>query len=79
MDVICNFMNSNQQVNSELSCNITYGPCGNLTSTKYGISTDSFGTVKIRLSNLKQRFCYVIDASNGNDTVQVEGMYMYTG
>ena len=74
MDVTCRFL---ANTSAELSCNITYGQCrGGNNITEYGTRTDSLSTtVKIRLSNIEQGLCYVIDASNGAYTVQIEGMF----
>ena len=72
--VVCIFLNE-PEGQSEKSCMIVYRPCEqqNMTSQVVGIRNSSNTVVidlpvNLRLSN----YCYVINASNGSFTVQVE-------
>lgn len=73
--VVCTFTEQPGSQNKK-SCGIMYGSCGQqLTVTVLGRST-SASTVVIDFPELQSSdYCYIIRASNGTYTVQVQGMF----
>ena len=73
--IMCIFLDKRDD--SERSCEVLYGPnLQQLTSTSQGSSRSDISTVTLMLSFEDQKqsdYQYVITASNGTFTVQVEG------
>ena len=78
--VFCNFRDQpeNQFLRNK-SCNITYGPCGQASSTTMtaqNISSDSLMVVINLQSQLANGYCYTVTASNGaSSTVKIQGTF----
>ena len=80
--VVCSFRNQpeNQSLRNKL-CRITYGPCGQASSTTMTaqnmISSDSLTVVIDLESQLANGYCYTVTASiNGaSSTVKIQGMF----
>lgn len=71
-NVVCNFYNQEDRI----SCDIEYGRCGmNYTNTDRGIISSTPQIVIIEISNHIDGFCFVITATNGNNTIQIKGKF----
>ena len=71
--IICNFT---EELDSEnRSCSITYGSCeGQRNITAKGVRNSSSIVIIDLPTKSLNVYCYVISASNGSFTIQIEGM-----
>ena len=75
--IVCTFL-SQQESQSTLSCDVAYGPCqqqptmiarGTISSTN-----NIMDVVLIPEIPQTSDYCYVVNASNGNFTIVIEGL-----
>lgn len=72
--VTCTFIDQPGSAVSVRSCQIQYGDCSSeLTKMSHGNATAKEVVLNLRLTESGQEYCYLITASNGLDTVMVEG------
>ena len=75
--ITCIFLN--QQDNSEKSCSIAYGLCGeNPHLSSQGVPTSTSNSIILQLqfeNKTEFDYCYLVTASNGTFSVIVEGRF----
>jgi hypothetical protein len=63
-----------------MSCDVAYGPCQQPpTEIARGTVTATSNIVNIAINPQTNEYFYVVNASNGTFTVQIEGQIMSTG
>ena len=71
--IVCTFLDQ-QEGQGTVSCDVAYGPCQKQPAAiaRGTVSADS-NVVNIAINPQTSEYCYVVNASNGTFTVQIEG------